>query len=99
SHVQQVPKLHDIGFTARIRTSLCMVVVSPVSVVILLLLHVGLAGYIAVHWHSAVHRSVREPWLIPYARVAPQQSERCSWITQFARAMAAVAPAAPRAAV
>jgi hypothetical protein len=48
-----------MGLTTRSRTWFGSVVVSPVSVVIVVLVHPGVAGYVIVHADSAVQSWVR----------------------------------------
>jgi hypothetical protein len=51
--------VHDIGLTTRRRTWVGSVVVSPVSVVIVELVHPGEVGYVIVHVDSAAQSWVR----------------------------------------
>jgi hypothetical protein len=74
------------------------VVVSPVSVVIVVEVQPADMGYVATHDVSAGHSVVRAPWFTPYARIAPQQSAWCIWMTQLPIAVASRGAAASTAA-
>src|SRR6516225_5860420 len=67
-----------------------IVVVSPVSVVMVVVPQVACAGYCALQVASAGQRVVRAPWLMPKIRRAPQQSVWWAMPAQFVTAVAFV---------